>query len=112
MHPYIAVPAIVALVWRAYSRNSLTPAGLVVATMTAVVHAIHPWNVFFAMLVVFFLAGTAVTKVNSMMPGSQEQAFDSGRSSMMSRHISPFLQPGPPAEKLQEHMFRSSPTRL
>ncbi|KAL8913859.1 MAG: hypothetical protein Q9171_001463 [Xanthocarpia ochracea] len=63
MHPYIAVPATIALVWRAYSRNSLTPAGIVVATLTAVVHAIHPWSVFFAMLVVFFLAGTAVTKV-------------------------------------------------
>ncbi|KAI4268963.1 MAG: hypothetical protein LQ337_007546 [Flavoplaca oasis] len=63
MHPYIAVPATVALVWRAYSRNSLTPAGIVVAALTAVVHAIHPWSVFFALLVVFFLAGTAVTKV-------------------------------------------------
>ncbi|KAL8809460.1 MAG: hypothetical protein Q9223_006949 [Gallowayella weberi] len=63
MHPYLAVPATVALVWRAYSRNSLTPAGLVVAALTAVVHAIHPWSVFFALLVVFFLAGTAVTKV-------------------------------------------------
>ncbi|KAL8807290.1 MAG: hypothetical protein Q9182_000795 [Xanthomendoza sp. 2 TL-2023] len=63
MHPYLAVPATVALVWRAYSRNSLTPAGLVVAALTAIVHAIHPWSVFFALLVVFFLAGTAVTKV-------------------------------------------------
>ncbi|KAL8730703.1 MAG: hypothetical protein Q9166_003895 [cf. Caloplaca sp. 2 TL-2023] len=63
MHPYIAVPATAALVWRAYSRNSLTPAGLVVAALTAVIHAIHPWSVFFALLVVFFLAGTAVTKV-------------------------------------------------
>ncbi|KAL8678871.1 MAG: hypothetical protein Q9186_004806 [Xanthomendoza sp. 1 TL-2023] len=63
MHPYVAVPATVALVWRAYSHNSLTPAGLVVAALTAFVHAIHPWSVFFALLVVFFLAGTAVTKV-------------------------------------------------
>ncbi|KAL8737075.1 MAG: hypothetical protein Q9181_002031 [Wetmoreana brouardii] len=63
MHPYIAVPATVALVWRAYSRNSLTPAGLVVAALTAVVHALHPWSAFFALLVVFFLCGTAVTKV-------------------------------------------------
>lgn len=63
MHPYIAVPAITALLWRAYSRNSLTPAGIVVAAVTAVIHAIHPWSVFFALLGVFFLAGTAVTKV-------------------------------------------------
>ncbi|KAL8854314.1 MAG: hypothetical protein Q9221_000800 [Calogaya cf. arnoldii] len=63
MHPYIAVPATAALVWRAYSRNSVTPAGIVVAALTAVVHAIHPWSVFFTLLVIFFLAGTAVTKV-------------------------------------------------
>ena len=63
MHPYIAVPATLALVYRAWSRNSLTPAGIVVAALTAVVHAIHPWSIFFALLVVFFLSGTAVTKV-------------------------------------------------
>ncbi|KAL8750675.1 MAG: hypothetical protein Q9184_006339, partial [Pyrenodesmia sp. 2 TL-2023] len=33
------------------------------AAGTAIVHAIHPWSVFFALLVVFFLAGTAITKV-------------------------------------------------
>lgn len=66
MHPYIAVPATLALVYRAWSRHSLTPAGIVVAALTAVVHAIHPWSIFFALLVVFFLSGTAVTKVNSL----------------------------------------------
>ena len=67
MHPYIAVPATLALVYRAYSRNSLTPLGIVVAALTAAVHAIHPWSLPFALLVVFFLAGTAVTKV-SLVP--------------------------------------------
>lgn len=71
MHPYVAVPATAALVWRAYSRDSLTPAGLVVATLTASVHAVHPWSVFFALLVVFFLCGTAVTKVCSSIPGEK-----------------------------------------
>ncbi|KAL8746766.1 MAG: hypothetical protein Q9184_007699, partial [Pyrenodesmia sp. 2 TL-2023] len=33
------------------------------AAGTAIVHAIHPWSVFFALLVVFFLTGTAVTRV-------------------------------------------------
>ena len=61
--PYIAAPAILGLVYRAYSRKSLTPFGIVVAALTAVVHAIHPWSIFFALLVVFFLAGTAVTRV-------------------------------------------------
>lgn len=65
MHPYIAVPAVALLVLRAWSNNSLTPAGIGAATLTAVVHAIHPWSVFFALLVVFFLGGTAVTKVLS-----------------------------------------------
>ena len=63
MKPVIAVPATGALVYRAWSRKSLTPVGIVTAFLTAVAHAVHPWSVFFALLGVFFLAGTAVTKV-------------------------------------------------
>lgn len=63
MKPIIAIPAIAALVYRAYSRKSLTPVGIAAAFGTAVVHALHPWSVCFALLAVFFLAGTAVTKV-------------------------------------------------
>ncbi|KAL9064287.1 MAG: hypothetical protein Q9157_007883 [Trypethelium eluteriae] len=63
MQPLIAISAIVALLYRAYSRRSLTPLGLVVAGITATIHAIHPWSVFFTLLGVFFLAGSAVTKV-------------------------------------------------
>jgi uncharacterized membrane protein len=63
MKPYIAVPAIAALVYRAWSRKSLTPVGILTAFVTAVVHAVHPWSVCFALLAVFFLAGTTVTKV-------------------------------------------------
>ncbi|KAI8941333.1 hypothetical protein NX059_002560 [Plenodomus lindquistii] len=63
MKPIIAAPAIAALVYRAYSRKSLTPVGILTAFATAIVHAVHPWSVFFALLAVFFLAGTAVTKV-------------------------------------------------
>ncbi|KAI6782088.1 Transmembrane protein-like protein [Emericellopsis cladophorae] len=59
----IAVPAICALVIRAYSKNSLTTPGLVVAALTAVAHAYHPWNLPFVLLVVFFLAGTRVTHI-------------------------------------------------
>ena len=64
MHPYIAVPATLVLILRAWSNNSLTPAGLVVGALTAVVHALHPWNAFFALLVVFFLGGSTVSKVS------------------------------------------------
>ena len=63
MHPYIAVPAMSLLIIRAHRNKSLTPAGILVAALTAVIHALHPWSVFFALLVVFFLGGTTVTKV-------------------------------------------------
>ncbi|KAI9893181.1 MAG: hypothetical protein M1814_000729 [Vezdaea aestivalis] len=59
----IAVPCTLALVYRSISRNSLTPVGTIVAALTATAHAIHPWSLFFTLLVVFFLGGTAVTKV-------------------------------------------------
>ena len=68
MHPLIATPATLALVYRAYSRNSLTPLGILVAALTAIIHAIHPWSIFFTLLVVFFLAGTYVTKVIRLLP--------------------------------------------
>ncbi|KAF2431067.1 hypothetical protein EJ08DRAFT_587947 [Tothia fuscella] len=63
MNPWLAGLAILALVYRAYSRNSLTPLGISVAILTAIAHAIHPWSVFLALLIVFFLSGTAVTKI-------------------------------------------------
>ena len=66
MKPEIAVPLIAALVYRAWSHKSLTPVGIATAFATAVVHAIHPWTAFFLLLAIFFLAGTAVTKVKAL----------------------------------------------
>ncbi|KAK8049350.1 integral membrane protein DUF92-domain-containing protein [Apiospora phragmitis] len=63
MKAIIAAPATLALVYRAYSHNSLTPLGIVAAALTATAHAVHPWNLPFMLLCVFFLAGTRVTKV-------------------------------------------------
>ncbi|KAI9768533.1 MAG: hypothetical protein M1839_004022 [Geoglossum umbratile] len=63
MQPLIAAPATALLVYRAWSRKSLTPAGIAAAAATAAVHAIHPWSVFFVLLIVFYLGGTTVTKV-------------------------------------------------
>ncbi|KND88872.1 hypothetical protein TOPH_06493 [Tolypocladium ophioglossoides CBS 100239] len=63
MKPIIAVPATLALVFRAWKKKSLTPAGLVAAALTAAAHAYHPWNLPFVLLCVFFLAGTRVTHV-------------------------------------------------
>ncbi|KAF4449263.1 hypothetical protein F53441_7425 [Fusarium austroafricanum] len=58
-----AFPATCALIYRAKSRNSLTPAGIFAATLTAAAHAYHPWNLPFVLLCVFFLAGTRVTHI-------------------------------------------------
>ncbi|KAK0638788.1 integral membrane protein DUF92-domain-containing protein [Cercophora newfieldiana] len=63
MRAIIAVPAIGLLVYRAHSKNSLTPGGIFAAFLTAVAHAVHPWNLPFVLLVVFFLAGTRATHV-------------------------------------------------
>ncbi|KAM5352258.1 hypothetical protein ACJ41O_004981 [Fusarium nematophilum] len=63
MRLLIAVPATCALVYRAWSRNSLTPGGIFAATLTAIAHAYHPWNLPFVLLCVFFLAGTRVTHI-------------------------------------------------
>lgn len=63
MNPFIAIPCILALLYHAHSRSSLTQAGILTAALTAITHALHPWAIFFALLGVFFLSGTAVTKV-------------------------------------------------
>jgi len=65
MKTYIAVPATLSLVYRAYSHKSLTPLGIIAAIVTAIAHSIHPWSAPFALLIVFFIGGTAVTKVPS-----------------------------------------------
>ncbi|KAK2789825.1 hypothetical protein FQN51_002657 [Onygenales sp. PD_10] len=63
MKPIIAAPAIVFVVYRAWSRKSLTPFGLVVAALTAIAHAFHPFSAPFVFLAVFFFGGTFVTKI-------------------------------------------------
>lgn len=63
MKAVVAVPVTLAMVYRSWSHKSLTPAGIVAAVLTAAAHAVHPWNLPFALLIVFFLAGTRVTKV-------------------------------------------------
>ncbi|KAH8820861.1 integral membrane protein DUF92 [Xylogone sp. PMI_703] len=63
MKAVYAVPATLALVYRAWSHKSLTPVGIAAAVLTAIAHAVHPWNLPFVLLIVFFLAGTRVTKV-------------------------------------------------
>ena len=64
MKPILAIPATLLLVYRAYAKKSLTPAGIFAAALTAIAHAVHPWNLPFVLLVVFFLAGTRATHVS------------------------------------------------
>ncbi|KAI0196981.1 integral membrane protein DUF92 [Astrocystis sublimbata] len=66
----IAIPATAALVYRAYVRKSLTPFGIFMAGLTALAHAIHPWNLPFVLLIVFFLAGTRATAVKKEVKAS------------------------------------------
>lgn len=63
MKAVIAVPALGLMIFRAYSKNSLTTGGLIAATITGIAHAVHPWNLPFVLLCVFFLAGTRVTHI-------------------------------------------------
>ena len=63
MHPLLAFACISALLLRASTSSSLTGAGLVAGGISAVIHTVHPWPVFFALLAVFYLTGNAVTKV-------------------------------------------------
>lgn len=63
MKPIIAAPALGLMIHRAYSKKSLTTGGLIAATLTGIAHAVHPWNLPFVLLCVFFLAGTRVTHI-------------------------------------------------
>lgn len=63
MKPIIAGPALGLMIYRAYSKKSLTTGGLIAATLTGIAHAVHPWNLPFVLLCVFFLAGTRVTHI-------------------------------------------------
>ncbi|KAJ9635718.1 uncharacterized protein PV06_08858 [Exophiala oligosperma] len=63
MRATIAIPCIVALLLRAYTRRSLTPLGLLSAGLSASVHALHPSALPFTLLGTFFLLGTQATKV-------------------------------------------------
>ncbi|KAJ5558849.1 hypothetical protein N7535_009269 [Penicillium sp. DV-2018c] len=63
MKPYIGIPLVTGLVYRAWSRKSLTPLGLFFAGLSATAHALHPWSAPVALLAVFYFGGTKATKV-------------------------------------------------
>ncbi|CUS07126.1 unnamed protein product [Tuber aestivum] len=51
------------LVARALSRNSLTTAGILSAILTAIIHALHPWNLPFVLLLTFYGLAMRATRV-------------------------------------------------
>jgi hypothetical protein len=101
-----AFPATCALIYRAKSRNSLTPAGIFAATLTAVAHAYHPWNLPFALLCVFFLAGTRVTHVSICARYPRSLFSRRFRSKKGSSPTIPSALRAPLEEKGLEHTFK------
>jgi uncharacterized protein (TIGR00297 family) len=63
MRAVIAIPITLLVDTWAYTRGSLTLPGILVATLTATLHALHPSALPFTLLFVFFVVGTAATKV-------------------------------------------------
>jgi len=77
-HPLqIAITTV--LVVHSSTKKKLTPDGIVAAVVTAVIHMLHPWGVFFYLLVTFFLAGTIATKVRLGLILCSVNCFLSGR---------------------------------
>lgn len=58
---------IAALAVRAYRRKSLTPTGVAVAIFVSSLYTLHPWGVFLVVLLAFYVTGTSLTKVPSLL---------------------------------------------
>ncbi|THZ23513.1 hypothetical protein D6C85_08389 [Aureobasidium pullulans] len=69
---------ITALVMYSAAKNKLTPAGIAAAIVTAGIHMLHPWGVFFNLLVGFFIAGTVGTKINHSQKATLTQSATGG----------------------------------
>ncbi|KAI5806810.1 integral membrane protein DUF92-domain-containing protein [Peziza echinospora] len=63
MNLLISTPLILLLIHRAHTRNSLTPAAILAATLTALIHASHASALPFTLLLTFYILGTGATKV-------------------------------------------------
>lgn len=63
MNLIFAIGATTILVVRAISRKSLTIAGILSAVLTASIHALHPWNLPFVLLLVFYGLAITATRV-------------------------------------------------
>lgn len=56
---------VIALVVYSSAKKKLTLGGIVAAIATAGIHMLHPWCVFFNLLVGFFIVGTVGTKARA-----------------------------------------------
>ena len=56
---------VTALVLYSSAKKKLTVGGILAAIATAGIHMLHPWGVFFNLLVGFFIVGTVGTKVRA-----------------------------------------------
>ncbi|EUC47443.1 hypothetical protein COCMIDRAFT_3537 [Bipolaris oryzae ATCC 44560] len=107
MKPIIAVPGIAALIYRAWSRNSLTPVGILAAFVTAVIHTVHPWSVFTVLLAVFFLAGSSVTKVKHDIKAKLTQSATGASGGEGARnHIQVFANSGIASVLILLHLWQ------
>ncbi|KAH0279575.1 hypothetical protein KCU91_g1642, partial [Aureobasidium melanogenum] len=70
--------AVTALVVYSAAKNKLTPGGIVAAIVTAGIHMVHPWGVFFNLLVGFFISGTLGTKINHTTKKTLTQSATGG----------------------------------
>ena len=60
------ITATIGLVTFSLLAKKLTPGGIVAGTVVAIIHMLHPWPAIFWLLIMFFVLGTAVTKVRYM----------------------------------------------
>lgn len=56
----VGLLALVYMIYRSYSRKSLTPSGIATAAVVGLVHAVHPYRLL-ALLLMFFVCGTKLT---------------------------------------------------
>ncbi|KAJ5279189.1 hypothetical protein N7478_004561 [Penicillium angulare] len=62
MQPLYGLSLVALLLYRAWSKQSLTSLALVAAGLSASAHALHPWNTPFILLAVFYLGSQKATK--------------------------------------------------
>ncbi|GAB7352487.1 hypothetical protein MBLNU459_g2892t2 [Dothideomycetes sp. NU459] len=91
------------------AKNKLTAGGIVAAMATAVVHMLHPWPVFFYLLITFFVLGTAATKVNHAVKASITQSSAGGSGGEGPRNYAQVLaNSGTASLLILYHLYTSS----